>query len=44
MQTTPDSPSWLSTPLTNAVTGGSFRLSDFAGKTIYVEPMTTGLR
>lgn len=32
---------WLNLPLTDARTGASFTLADFAGKTVYVEPMAT---
>ena len=34
-------PAWQSLPLTNAQTGESFTLADFAGKTVYVEPFAT---
>jgi peroxiredoxin len=34
-------PSWQQLALTNARTGETFTLSDFAGKTVYVEPMAT---
>lgn len=34
-------PVWQTTPLVNATTGASFTLADFAGKTVYVEPMAT---
>ncbi len=34
-------PAWQTTPLTNAQTGEQFTLADFAGKTVYVEPMAT---
>jgi thiol-disulfide isomerase/thioredoxin len=34
-------PSWHSLPLTDARTGQTFTLADFAGKTVYVEPMAT---
>lgn len=33
--------SWQSLPLTDARTGATFTLADFAGKTVYVEPMAT---
>lgn len=33
--------SWQSLPLTDARTGASFTLADFAGKTVHVEPMAT---
>jgi len=32
-------PSWQQLPLVNARTGEPFSLADFAGKTVYVEPM-----
>ncbi|MCU0475588.1 MAG: TlpA family protein disulfide reductase [Anaerolineae bacterium] len=32
---------WLTTELTDARTGATFRLSDFAGKTVFVESMAT---
>jgi peroxiredoxin len=34
-------PAWANIELVNAATGATFRLADFAGKTIYVEPMAT---
>jgi peroxiredoxin len=34
-------PAWQTTPLVNATTGNTFTLADFAGKTVYVEPMAT---
>ena len=34
-------PAWQSLPLTNAQTGESFTLADFAGKTVFVEPFAT---
>lgn len=34
-------PAWASLPLTNARTGETFTLADFAGKTVFVEPMAT---
>ena len=34
-------PSWQLTALTNARTGETFRLADFTGKTVYVEPFAT---
>ena len=34
-------PTWHSLPLTDARTGQTFTLADFAGKTVYVEPMAT---
>jgi thiol-disulfide isomerase/thioredoxin len=33
--------SWQDLPLTNARTGETFSLADFAGQTVYVEPMAT---
>jgi cytochrome oxidase Cu insertion factor (SCO1/SenC/PrrC family) len=32
---------WQTLPLVNARTGETFTLADFAGKTVYVEPMAT---
>lgn len=34
-------PVWQTIALTNAVTGESFTLADFAGRTVFVEPMAT---
>ena len=34
-------PAWHALPLTDARTGQTFTLADFAGKTVYVEPMAT---
>jgi hypothetical protein len=34
-------PDWLTLPLTNARTGETFTLADFAGKTVFVHPMAT---
>jgi cytochrome oxidase Cu insertion factor (SCO1/SenC/PrrC family) len=34
-------PAWQTLPLVDARTGQSFTLADFAGKTVYVEPMAT---
>jgi peroxiredoxin len=34
-------PAWFTMPLTNARSGESFTLADFAGKTVFVEPMAT---
>ena len=34
-------PAWQTVALVNAQTGESFSLADFAGKTVYVEPMAT---
>ncbi len=36
-----DLPAWQTISLTNARTGESFKLADFAGKTVFVEPMAT---
>lgn len=36
-----DAPAWTSLTLTDAQTGDSFTLADFAGKTVFVEPMAT---
>ena len=36
-----DRPAWHALPLTDARTGQSFTLADFAGKTVYLEPMAT---
>lgn len=41
VNTSADSPLWQTMALTNARTGESFTLADFAGKTVYVEPMAT---
>ncbi len=42
---TPDitepAPAWLTTELTDACSGETFTLADFAGKTIYIEAMAT---
>lgn len=38
---TADLPAWQALPLVNARTGESFTLADFAGKTVFVEPMAT---
>lgn len=32
---------WQTLPVTNSITGETFTLADFAGKTVYVEPMAT---
>lgn len=32
---------WQDLPLTNAQTGATFTFADFAGQTVYVEPMAT---
>ena len=34
-------PTWQTLPLTNARTGETFTFADFAGKTVFVEPMAT---
>jgi thiol-disulfide isomerase/thioredoxin len=34
-------PAWANLPLTDARTGETFTFADFAGKTVYVEPMAT---
>jgi thiol-disulfide isomerase/thioredoxin len=34
-------PGWMTLRLTDARSGSSFTLADFAGKTVYVEPMAT---
>ncbi|MCK6576857.1 MAG: hypothetical protein L6Q98_02000 [Anaerolineae bacterium] len=34
-------PAWQTLALTNARTGETFTLADFAGKTVYIEPMAT---
>lgn len=34
-------PAWQTIPLTNARSGETFTLADFAGRTVYVEPMAT---
>jgi thiol-disulfide isomerase/thioredoxin len=36
-----ESPAWQTLSLTNARTGETFTLADFAGKTVFVEPMAT---
>lgn len=36
-----NAPDWVNLPLTNAQTGETFTLADFAGKTVFVEPMAT---
>ena len=36
-----DQPAWMQIALTNAQTGESFTLGDFAGRTVFVEPMAT---
>lgn len=36
-----NAPAWLSLPITDARTGSTFTLADFAGKTVWVEPMAT---
>lgn len=39
--TTVDRPAWQTIALTDARTGETFTLADFAGKTVFVEPMAT---
>jgi hypothetical protein len=34
-------PAWLSAPLTDACSGATFSLAQFAGKTVFVHPMAT---
>jgi thiol-disulfide isomerase/thioredoxin len=36
-----DLPAWQTLPLSNARSGETFTLADFAGKTVFVEPMAT---
>ncbi len=36
-----DLPLWMTTELTDVRTGETFSLADFAGKTVFVEPMAT---
>lgn len=36
-----DTPVWMTTALTDVRTGETFTLADFAGKTVFVEPMAT---
>ena len=36
-----DAPAWLTAELTDACSGETFALADFAGKTLYIEPMAT---
>lgn len=36
-----NAPAWTTLPLTNARTGETFTLADFAGQVVYVEPMAT---
>jgi thiol-disulfide isomerase/thioredoxin len=36
-----NAPAWANLPLTDARTGESFTLADYAGKTVFVEPMAT---
>lgn len=38
---TVDRPAWQTLPLINAATGESFTFADFAGRTVFVEPMAT---
>ena len=35
-------PAWHATPLTEVITGSTFTLAEYAGKTIYVQPITAG--
>lgn len=37
----PTAPAWMTVALTDACTGQSFALADFAGKVLYIEPMAT---
>jgi thiol-disulfide isomerase/thioredoxin len=39
--TTASRPAWQTLPLVNARTGETFTFADFAGKTVFVEPMAT---
>jgi thiol-disulfide isomerase/thioredoxin len=36
-----NAPEWATLPVTNAITGETFTLADFAGKTVFVEPIAT---
>ncbi|MAU01737.1 MAG: hypothetical protein CL608_31750 [Anaerolineaceae bacterium] len=36
-----DAPAWMNIPVTDVRTGETFTLADFAGKTVFVEPMAT---
>jgi thiol-disulfide isomerase/thioredoxin len=36
-----DAPAWMTIPVTDVRTGETFTLADFAGKTVFVEPMAT---
>ncbi|MEO1288367.1 MAG: redoxin domain-containing protein [Chloroflexota bacterium] len=36
-----NAPEWTNLPLVNARTGETFTLADFAGKTVFIEPMAT---
>ena len=38
---TEPAPAWMTAELTDACSGETFALADFAGKTLYVEPMAT---
>jgi thiol-disulfide isomerase/thioredoxin len=40
-QATDTAPAWLATDLTDACSGETFALADFAGKTLYIESMAT---
>lgn len=39
--TTSTTPTWQTLPIVNARTGETFTFADFAGKTVFVEPMAT---
>lgn len=41
VETTETAPAWLATDLTDACSGKTFALADFAGKTLYIESMAT---
>ena len=41
METMAEKPTWQTIALTNAQSGETFTLGDFAGKTVFVEPMAT---
>ncbi len=40
-ETAEEAPAWFATELTDACSGETFTLADFAGKTVYVEAMAT---
>jgi thiol-disulfide isomerase/thioredoxin len=40
-EVTPAEPAWMTTELTDACSGETFALADFAGKAVYVEAMAT---